>query len=101
MFWGFFFLHPRFQLALLAGARVFITSSSDAKLAHIRTLLSPLTPVPDRAIHTHNYKSDPDWDTKLVELTNGVGAECIVEVGGPGTIEKSFGAVRRGGWIST
>jgi NADPH:quinone reductase-like Zn-dependent oxidoreductase len=63
--------------------------------------LTPLSVQPSRAIHTHNYKTDPDWDKKVLEITDGAGAEHILEVGGPGTIEKSFGAIKRGRSITT
>jgi NADPH:quinone reductase-like Zn-dependent oxidoreductase len=33
-----------------------------------------------------NYTETPDWDAKVRELTDGCGVDCIVEIGGPGTI---------------
>ena len=36
---------------------------------------------------------------KVVELTDGVGVDRVVEVGGPGTLQKSIAAVRVGGII--
>ena len=79
------------QFARLAGARVIVTSSSDQKLKKAEGL---------GASDLINYKSTPDWDQKAVELTNGIGVDHIVEVGGPGTLGRSLNAVRVGGRIS-
>src|SRR5262249_25254181 len=46
-----------------------------------------------------NYKNDPDWDKRTRELTGGMGADHIVEVGGAGTFAKSLRAIRVGGHI--
>jgi NADPH:quinone reductase-like Zn-dependent oxidoreductase len=78
------------QFARLAGARVISTSSSDEKLARLKSL---------GAAEGINYKSTADWDKPVRELT-GAGADHIVEVGGAGTLGKSFKAVRMGGTIS-
>lgn len=85
----------------MSSAQILITSSQPSKLDALMPYLKPLTTQPSRTIHTHNYKTDPDWDQKVLKMTRGKGAEHILEVGGPGTIEKSFAAVRRGGSIST
>jgi NADPH:quinone reductase-like Zn-dependent oxidoreductase len=79
------------QVARLAGARVIATSSHDQKL--------------ERAIRIGasdgiNYKTTPDWDKKVRELTGGRGADQVVEVGGAGTLAKSLRAVRVGGYIA-
>jgi NADPH:quinone reductase-like Zn-dependent oxidoreductase len=79
------------QLAKMAGAKVIVTSSSDAKLAHAKTL---------GADHGINYATDPDWDKQVKKLTDGHGADIIVEVGGAGTIEKSLSALASGGGIA-
>ena len=47
-----------------------------------------------------NYKTNPDWENKVRELTGGVGVDHIVEVGGAGTLPQSLKAVRLGGTIS-
>ncbi len=78
------------QFARLAGARVICTSSSDEKLARLCGL---------GASDGINYKTTPDWDKRVRELTR-VGADHIVEVGGAGTLPKSLKAVRMGGRIS-
>jgi len=79
------------QLAKLTGARVFITSSSDAKLERARKL---------GADETLNYRNDLDWDKWALELTNKRGVDHVVEVGGAGTLQRSMRAVRMGGHIA-
>jgi NADPH:quinone reductase-like Zn-dependent oxidoreductase len=79
------------QFARLAGARVIATSSSDAKLERVKKL---------GAAAGINYKTTPDWDKPVRELTGGVGVDHIVEVGGAGTLPKSLKAVRMAGQIS-
>jgi NADPH:quinone reductase-like Zn-dependent oxidoreductase len=79
------------QLAKLHGARVIATSSSDEKIARIREL---------GADDTINYKSTPDWDREVFRLTDKVGVDHVVEVGGAGTLPRSLNAVRMGGSIA-
>lgn len=79
------------QLAKLAGARVIITSSDDTKLQRARAL---------GADETINYRTNPDWEQTVLTLTDGEGADHAVEVGGPGTINKTLSALRFGGSIS-
>jgi len=47
-----------------------------------------------------NYSETPDWDAKVRELTDGRGVDCIVEIGGPGTIAMSLLALAVGGHVS-
>ena len=79
------------QLAKAMGITVIITSSRDDKLARAKQL---------GADHGINYKSTPDWDKAVKDLTNGQGVDCVVEVGGAGTIAKSFASIRVGGRVS-
>jgi NADPH:quinone reductase-like Zn-dependent oxidoreductase len=79
------------QFARLAGARVIATSSSDEKLRKASDL---------GASGLINYKTSPDWDQKAIELTNGIGVDHVIEVGGQGTLPKSMNAVCVGGRIS-
>jgi NADPH:quinone reductase-like Zn-dependent oxidoreductase len=79
------------QFAKLAGARVIVTSSSDDKLRKAADM---------GATGLINYRTTPNWDQKVIELTNGTGVDHIVEVGGPGTLGRSMNAVRVGGRIS-
>ncbi len=78
------------QLARLHGARVVVTSSSDAKLERARAL---------GAWQTVNYREDPSWGKTVRKLTGGVGVDLVVEVGGAGTLEQSLKAVAIGGTV--
>ncbi|KAK1977716.1 zinc-binding dehydrogenase [Colletotrichum cereale] len=79
------------QIAKAAGATVIITSSSDEKLEKARAL---------GADHTVNYRTNPNWDEKVNEVTKGEGADIILETGGAKTLRHSFEAVRFGGTIA-
>jgi len=76
--------------ATAAGARVFITSSSDEKLERARAL---------GADETINYERTSDWHETVRAATGGRGVDCVVEVGGAGTLERSFQAVAPEGKI--
>lgn len=78
------------QFCRIMGARTIVTSSSNDKLERMRAM---------GAWQTINYRETGDWDAKVIELTDGVGVDRIVEVGGPGTLQKSIAAVRVGGII--
>ena len=47
-----------------------------------------------------NYKSTPEWDIRAVELTDGIGVDKVVEVGGGGTFARSLNAIRHGGYVA-
>jgi NADPH:quinone reductase-like Zn-dependent oxidoreductase len=79
------------QFAKLHGARIIITSSSDEKLARAREL---------GATETINYKTTPNWEEQVYELTQREGVDQVIEVGGAGTLERSLRAVRVGGRVS-
>jgi NADPH:quinone reductase-like Zn-dependent oxidoreductase len=79
------------QLAKAAGARVIVTSSSDAKLDRAKAL---------GADDLINYKTRTDWDKAVLELTGGQGADHVIELGGAGTLPQSYQAVARQGEIS-
>jgi len=72
------------QFAQAAGAHVIVTSSSDAKLARVRAL---------GATATINYTHSPEWHKDVLSLTQGRGVDCVVEVVGVGTLERSFASV--------
>jgi NADPH:quinone reductase-like Zn-dependent oxidoreductase len=79
------------QLAHAMGVQVVIISSSDDKLARAKKL---------GANHGINYKSMPDWEKAAMDFTGGRGVDQVIEVGGAGTLTRSFGAIRVGGKIS-
>ena len=79
------------QFALMHGARVIVTSSSDEKLERATQL---------GATHAINYKKDPDWSKSARQLTGGRGVDHVMELGGTGTFNQSIAALRRGGQMS-
>ncbi len=76
------------QIAKLCGARVIATSSTDEKRARLTALGA------DDAIDRAG------WEKRVRELTGGVGADHIVDVGGAATIAQSLRAVKVGGTVS-
>ncbi len=79
------------QFACLAGARVIATSGSDDKLERALEL---------GASDGINYKTHPEWDRKVRELTAGAGVDHVIEVGGAGTLSRSLRAAKLGGQVS-
>jgi NADPH:quinone reductase-like Zn-dependent oxidoreductase len=79
------------QFARMAGARVIATSSSEEKLARVREM---------GASDIINYKTTPDWDKRVRELTGGRGVDMIIEVGGAGTLPMSTRSIKLGGYIA-
>jgi NADPH:quinone reductase-like Zn-dependent oxidoreductase len=79
------------QFARLLGARVIATTSTPEKAERLKAL---------GASEVINYKETTDWDEKARELTDGRGVDCVVEIGGPGTIAMSLSALTVGGHIS-
>ncbi len=79
------------QIARAAGARVIVTSSSDAKIERARSL---------GASDGVNYKTHPDWEKEVIALTGGRGVDCVIENGGMGTLARSFECVGYGGKIA-
>ena len=79
------------QLAAAHGAKVIVTSSSDAKLERARAL---------GAWQTINYRAQPDWEKAALEFTGGRGVDHILELGGPETYDRSIAAIAPGGRIA-
>ncbi|MEM8934676.1 MAG: NAD(P)-dependent alcohol dehydrogenase, partial [Acidobacteriota bacterium] len=79
------------QIGRALGARVVVTSSKDEKLERARQLGSW------REI---NYVDDPKWSKAVRAMTDGIGVDHVVEVGGAETLNQSLRAVRIGGQIS-
>jgi NADPH:quinone reductase-like Zn-dependent oxidoreductase len=79
------------QFARAAGARVIATTGSEAKAERLRGL-----GVDDIV----NYRTEPDWESRVWELTDRHGVDLVVEVGGAGTLGRSLKAVRVGGHVS-
>ncbi|HEY2108158.1 MAG TPA: NAD(P)-dependent alcohol dehydrogenase [Candidatus Binataceae bacterium] len=79
------------QFARLCGARVIATTGSESKMARLREL---------GAAEVINYKTTPEWDKRVMELTGGAGADHILDVGGAGTMVRALQAVAAGGFIT-
>ena len=79
------------QFARLLGARVIATTSTAEKAERLKAL---------GASEVINYTETPNWDEKARELTGGRGVDCVVEIGGPGTIAMSLKALAVGGHVS-
>jgi NADPH:quinone reductase-like Zn-dependent oxidoreductase len=79
------------QFARMNGARVIVTSSSDEKLERAKGL---------GASELINYKQNTDWAKAALELTDNIGVDQVVELGGAGTLDQSLKAVRVGGHVS-
>ena len=78
------------QWAKMLGARCIMTSSSDAKLARLKELGADLGV---------NYRANPDWPEKVLELTGGEGADIILNNVGLGEMENCLLAAASNGRI--
>lgn len=78
------------QFARAMGARIIATSGQASKREKLAGLGA------DAVI---DYKAVPEWHTEVLRLTGGRGADIVVEVGGAGTLPRSFQAARMGGRI--
>jgi NADPH:quinone reductase-like Zn-dependent oxidoreductase len=75
------------QIAKKAGARVFVTSSSDAKLQKAKELGADVL---------LNYKTQ-EWDREVFAATNRRGVDVVFESVGAATWTKSIRSLKRGG----
>jgi NADPH:quinone reductase-like Zn-dependent oxidoreductase len=79
------------QIAAAHGARVIATSSSDANLEKVKAL-----GVSDGV----NYRTYPDWEKKVLELTDGKGVDVTIDVAGGDGLNKSVLATKAAGVIA-
>ncbi|MEL6870007.1 MAG: NAD(P)-dependent alcohol dehydrogenase [Pseudomonadota bacterium] len=77
------------QIAKMAGAEVFATTSSDAKAERLKAM---------GADHVVNYKHDEKWGKTIAKMSGG-GVDIVLDVGGGATIRQSTEAARIGGRI--
>lgn len=77
------------QFAKAMGARVIITSGSDHKLAHAKLL---------GADETINYNTHPNWQKRVLELTEGAGVDIALEMSWR-EVGKTFEAMKLGGKV--
>ncbi|MES0875329.1 zinc-dependent alcohol dehydrogenase family protein [Sinimarinibacterium thermocellulolyticum] len=75
------------QIAKMAGAEVYATSSSDVKLERLRAI---------GADHVINYREDPEWGATVARLSGG-GVEHVLDSGGRATLAQSIRAAAVGG----
>jgi NADPH:quinone reductase-like Zn-dependent oxidoreductase len=79
------------QFAAALGARVFITSASDEKLARAMAM---------GAAGGINYRRTPDWARELLRATGGRNADLVIDVAGANSLGQSLRAVRVSGTIA-
>lgn len=79
------------QFAKAKGANVIITSSHDSKLKRAAQLGADVL---------INYKTTPDWETVVSQVTEGNGADVVLDVVGGRNLQRSLNATRMGGYIS-
>lgn len=89
------------QMVIAAGGNAIITSSSDEKLQKVKQHINNSHNHGGAGrLFTINYKKTPDWDKEVLKLTkNGRGADKVIEIGGAGTLEKTFSCLRQGGEV--
>ncbi len=79
------------QIAKLCGARVLVTSSSDAKLERARQLGADVS---------INYAKE-DWESAVYEKTGKRGVDVVLENVGAQTWKQSLRSLRKGGRLVT
>ncbi len=79
------------QFVTAFGGKPLVISSSDEKLDKAKAL---------GAFETVNYKKFPEWEEKILELTEGKGVDHVIEVVGGENLNRSLNAVKLSGTIS-
>ena len=77
--------------AAAAGAKPIITSSSNEKLARAVEL---------GAFGTVSYRTNPEWQKRVRELTGGAGVNQVLEVGGKDTFVRALEALAFDGHVA-
>ena len=79
------------QFGVAVGAKVISTSSSTKKMETLK----------DTGVHhVVNYDDRPNWGQEVKKLTGGEGADFVIEIGGPDTIQQSLRAVKIDGSVA-
>ena len=78
------------QLAKASGCKVVATTSRDGKAQRLQALGA------DAVI---NYKTHEKWDEEVMKVTGGRGVDAVIEVGGAGTLQRSYNSLARGGKV--
>jgi len=76
------------QLSTALGAKAIVISSSDEKLRRVQEL---------GAAHGINYSRFPEWQEKVLELTDQRGVDHVMDVVGGESLNRSLKAARPGG----
>jgi len=79
------------QLANAYGARVIVTSSRDENLLMAKAL---------GAHEGINYRKHPQWEHKVLELTDGKGVDLTLDMGGGDGVNQSIQATKVGGTVA-
>jgi NADPH:quinone reductase-like Zn-dependent oxidoreductase len=79
------------QFGLVSGAEVIVTTGSASKSARLREL---------GVRHILNRHETPEWQNAVRELTDGKGADHVLEMAGGENFGRSVEAVKTGGRIS-
>jgi NADPH:quinone reductase-like Zn-dependent oxidoreductase len=79
------------QFAVAAGSDVIVVSGSDEKLQRTLAL---------GAKAGINYRKTPNWSTRVRELTDGRGADLVVDIGGKSTIEEAANSLAYEGTLA-
>lgn len=79
------------QLAQLAGAKVYATTSSEAKAERLKAM---------GVVAVVNYKEDERWGKTIYKITDG-GVDQVLDVGGGSTMSQSIEAAKIGGFIAS
>jgi NADPH:quinone reductase-like Zn-dependent oxidoreductase len=78
------------QFAKAFGIKAILTSSSSEKLAKAKDIAD---------FHGINYKENDNWPAAVLEMTEGVGVDSVVDVGGAKTIRKAIASLKKGGVV--
>ena len=85
------FLPCNWQLATALGAKVIVTSSSDANLDAVKKL---------GAVSGVNYRTFPRWEEEVLKLTGGKGVDLLLDVAGGEGLNQSILATKAAGKIA-
>jgi len=78
------------HFAKMMGLRIIQTASTPKKAERLRTL---------GADHVLSSSVGADWAAQVTDLTDGLGADAVIDIGGPGSLAQSVRAVKVGGTI--
>lgn len=95
-------LRPGMTILLQGAGGVSVMALQFARLMGLRVLQTASTPQKAerlRALGAEEVLVGGDWAARVVDLTEGLGADAVVDIGGPGSLAQSVRAVKVGGTI--